>query len=338
MNSRKLDKVKNIKYLDFNLQRKINLTLDLMNLIKIIYCFKKIRPDLLITCTPKSIIIGSLLYLIYKVKRIHFYTGIFWSQYKFIVKLPFILLDKLNIITSNKILFDSYSQIIFFKKYYLFSYKFKLISNGSIKGVKTGLFKPNLKSKNLFKTKYNLPLNSLAIIYFGRMNFEKGILELLKVFNELSKKYSNIYLFLYGHDEMNIKNLINKLNLNKNKIYINNYIKDVHEIIPCFDIFVLPSKREGFGNSVIEASSCELPCLTSNIFGLENSSIENVNSLKFKIGNFSDFKYKFEKLLNDKQLRHTLGKNGRKFVKKNFESDTVLKFIKNEILLVLKDV
>ena len=205
---------------------------------------------------------------------------------------------------------------------------FFLINNGSIKGVDTNKFKPDNNLRKKLRLKYNLRLNDIAIIYFGRLDKNKGIYDLIKVFKKINKKYRNTWLFLFGHNEMKLN--INNICYSKN-ILINDYTNFPEKIIPCFDIFVLPSKREGFGNSVIEASSCGVPCLTSNIFGLEDSSIDGLNCIKFNVNDENDFYRKLEKLVINKELRDDLGQKGREFVKDKFESKDVINFLKNEI-------
>ena len=337
MKNSKIKKRPKINYINTKLHRKISIISDIKNIFKIINLHRIYKPDLIITCTPKSIIIGIILVLLFRTTKIHFYTGIFWSRFNFTLKLIFSLMDRVNIFTSKKIFFDSNAQINFFKKYRIRSNKFKLIANGSMKGVNTNLFKPNNLLKNEFKDINKLDKESVNILFLGRINLDKGIIELIKVFKKLKKNNKNINLFIYGHDEINIKNLISNIYPDNHCVYINNYTNEPHYIFPCFDIFVLPSKREGFGNSVIEASSCEVPSLTSDIYGLEDSSLNGINSIKYSLDNMQDFEIKFQNLIDDKGLRKNLGKNGRYFVKKNFESSFVITFLEDQISTILNE-
>ena len=97
------------------------------------------------------------------------------------------------------------------------------------------------------------------------------------------------------------------------------------------DIFCLPSFREGFGVSVIEASSCELPVVTSNIYGLKDCMIDGYTGLKFDLSIKNDLYNKLEILIQNQSLREVLGKNGRSFVIKKFNENEVIEFQFNEI-------
>ena len=82
---------------------------------------------------------------------------------------------------------------------------------------------------------------------------------------------------------MNIKKIVNHHFYSK-KIKILNYKKKIEPFLQTSDIFCLPSEREGFGLSVIEASACELPVVCSDIYGLRDTLVHNVTGYKFKLG------------------------------------------------------
>ena len=69
----------------------------------------------------------------------------------------------------------------------------------------------------------------------------------------------------------------------------------------------MPSKREGFGNTVIESSACEVPVVGSDIFGLQSSLIHELNGLTFKVNNVDDLTKKLSMLLEDENLCKKLG-------------------------------
>ena len=325
-----LKRIKNVEYFHIPVRRKISIFFDLISLIKIIKILFSINPSTLVTLTPKSIIFGTIIkFLKPQIKRIHIYTGITWTNFKNIKKFLFILLDKINIEFSNKIIFDSKEQIEFLEKNGIKSKKFNVIHHGSITGVDTNNFyKYDYETKKKLKSSYNIPLKAKVILYLGRMDIEKGILDLIKSFDYLEKK-NELILLLVGKDEMNIQKYISQYK--KRVIYLP-HTENVQRIYNIADIFCLPSKREGFGNVLIESSACEVPIVGSNIFGLKSSLIHNFNGLTFKVGNISDLCDKLQNLINDKKLCNKLGKNGRDFVKKKFKPACVNESLKNLIL------
>ena len=91
--------------------------------------------------------------------------------------------------------------------------------------------------------------------------------------------------------------------------------------------------------SVIEASSSELPVITSDIYGLNDCMLDNITGLKFNHNIKNDLYSKLEILINNKNLRRKFGEAGRSFVLNNFKEDEVinfqLNFIYNKMLWIM---
>ncbi|MCQ6254867.1 glycosyltransferase family 4 protein [Methanocaldococcus sp.] len=79
---------------------------------------------------------------------------------------------------------------------------------------------------------------------------------------------------------------------------------------------IVPSRSEGFGLVAVEAMACSKPVIASDVGGLKEVVIDGYNGLLFKKEDIIDLKEKIQKLIDDKDLRKTLGKNGEKFSKK----------------------
>lgn len=317
-----------------NISRKINILSDFLSAIKIFLIALKINPSFVVTTTPKCTIYGSLIKLFFpSIIRIHIYTGITWTNMIGLKKKLFIIIDKLNIFFSTKVLFDSKEQINFLSEHRFQSSKFFLINNGSIKGVNSSIFyKYDINKKKILRKKYNINLSDIVILYMGRMDIEKGILDLLDSFKILAKKYSNILLLLVGKDEMGINN---KLQLSykmiKEKIIYLDHNRIPQDIYNLADIFCIPSKREGFGNVVIESSAVELPVVGSDIFGLRSSLVNELNGLTYKKNEIKDLTAKLIFLIENKNIRKKFGQNGRKYVLENFNQQEINSVLENLI-------
>ena len=318
----------NSKFFYIPIKRKISFISDIITIFVCIYRFILIKPKYLISVTPKSIIFGSILKFIFvKIHRTHIYTGITWTNMRGYQKYFFIFLDKINIYFSDLILFDSKDQIEFFKINNLVSSKFHLINKGSIKGVDTNLFyKFDNKLKINLRKKFKIEHNSKVILYMGRMDVDKGVKDLIESFKSIFPLKKNLILLLVGRDEMNIKSYLKNFNSEiKNNIIYLDHTDNPSEIFNIANIFCLPSKREGFGNSIIESSACEVPVVGSDIFGLKSSLIDNYNGLTFKANDIQDLSFKLISLIDDRYLCNKLGKNGRKYVELNFKKNEVLR-------------
>jgi len=90
------------------------------------------------------------------------------------------------------------------------------------------------------------------------------------------------------------------------------------------DIFCIPSFREGFGQVAIEASSCGLPIIASNIYGLKDSVIINKTGYFFKNKSVSDLASKIIYLINNKEIQKKMGDSGRSYVLDKFSQHNIV--------------
>ena len=206
------------------------------------------------------------------------------------------------------------------------------MGRGSICGVDTKIFSKNLNKQKL-KKKLKINHNNLIFIYVGRLHPDKGIDLLLNTINNIAKKNNKFQLLLVGDDEINIKKLIKKrYNSISAIIRIEPFTNHINKFLQASDVFIFPSYREGFGVSVVEALSCGLPVVVSDIYGLKDSFEHNVNGIRFKSGNQQSLENSISLLLKDKKLRNKLSSKSRQFVLKNFEQTKIINEYKNYIM------
>ncbi len=325
----KIKKKKNINIINLNITRKPKIFLDIIYLLIILKHLILIRPNLVLTITPKISFIVSIAIIFFPVNKIHFFTGQIWYNKKNLNRYFFKQLDKIIFKTSNMCFVDSKSQIDFLVREGFSKSKLDLINNGSICGVDTNIFKKNSLYKKNFRKKYNIKKNEIVFMFLGRINREKGFFDLIHLHQLLKKNNVSSYFILIGEDEDNLTLRLKK-DGNNNFIYIGHQ-SIPSNFLPCADLFVMLSQREGFGVSVIQASSCSLPIIGYNVVGLKDSILDN------KTGILIDNIYRKKdstrllKLSKSRYLRSRFGNAGRKFVKKYFEKSDVINYLYEEI-------
>ena len=321
----------NLKLMQINIKRKPNFYYDILTLLKLLNILKKNKKDLVISISPKASFLVSLcrFMFVHKFNLLNYVTGQVWATKSKIPKTFYKLIDQFTFSNSNHNLVDSKSQIDFLSKSGFSKKYFTLINNGSISGVDTNLFSKRKTNQNHFHKKFNLNINDIKIIYIGRLNLDKGLEVLIKSFIELLKKYHNISLLLIGSLENQI--ISDFIKGNEKILLINKRVNNPEYFLSYSDIFCLPSYREGFGMSVIEASSSKLPVITSDIYGLNDCMLDNITGLKFNHNIENDLYSKLEILINNKNLRRKFGEAGRSFILNNFKEDDVINFQLNFI-------
>ena len=172
----------------------------------------------------------------------------------------------------------------------------------------------------------------------GRMNREKGIYELLGAFDCLAKDNQDVKLLLIGANEGIPDETFKSY---PNIFYGKNLIcygvtRTPYNALQAGDVLCLPSYREGFGISVIEASAVGLPVIVSDIYGLRDAYEDGVTGLKCKARDVDSLYEEMKKLYDDKELRISFGKAGRERTKKLFSMELVsnawLDYFKTNIL------
>ena len=85
-----------------------------------------------------------------------------------------------------------------------------------------------------------------------------------------------------------------------------------------FDIFVLPSRSEGFGRVNLEAMAMGKPVISTNVGGIPEVVLDGVTGILVPPGNSKDLAHAIMRLLNDYELRESIGKQGRRRVEEHF--------------------
>ena len=328
---------KNIKLIRIPIKRNINLVRDLECFFKLLYFIFKFKPDLILTLTPKGGLLGILTSFLLRVKiRIHYYTGQIWVTRKGLTKRLLKQIDKVIFKMSTDCLTDSNLQKKFLEDERVVKRDFlKVLANGSICGVDTSRFSPNLEIRDTMRKKLGISADTILLLFLGRLNKDKGILDLAVSVNDIIEKdKKNISLLIVGPDEENIKSKIQILCKNSiNKIHFVEFTNQPEKYMSAADIFCLPSYREGFGMAALEAGACALPVITSRIYGLIDAVKEDYTGLFHEVKNKEQIKKCIIRLVDDKELREKLGKQGRERVLKDFEQKYVtgefVKYIQN---------
>ena len=313
--------VKNTKHIAIH--RSINPLKDFLALIQLYFFFKKESFHVVHSVTPKAGLLAMTAAWISRIPiRIHIFTGQVWHTQVGLKKQFLKFLDRLLVWFTTHILVDGQSQRQFLITNKIITDKnSKVLGKGSISGVDVQKFNPSSEIRNLYRAQLNFQHNDIVFAFLGRMNTDKGILDLAKAFQKLHADFPNVKLLLIGFDEEQMQEKIRQIQT-ENIIYFGPTPKP-QEVLQAADVFCLPSYREGFGTSVIEASLLELPIICSDTYGLAETIIENKTGLRHEVKNVDQLYNQMKLLVQNEETRTVLGKNGRQYVLEHFSADEI---------------
>lgn len=317
--------IKDIK--NIAIPRNVSLVKDVRAVLHLRTYFIEMKFDAVHTVTPKVGLLGILAARLGGVRiRIHIFTGQVWHTKTGFIKTFLMFLDRFLVWNTTHILVDGESQRQFLIKNKIVEESNSFVlGKGSISGVDTKRFVPSAIMKKEVREELGIKKDEVVFMFLGRMNTDKGINELAEAFSTIKKKYNNALLLLVGEDEENMAPLVKqKVNVDKAVIFYGVTLTPERLLQAC-DVFCMPSYREGFGTSVIEASLLEKPIICSDTYGLMETIIDQKTGLRHKVADVDSLYFAMEKLLHNQDLRLALGKGGREYVLKNFSAQTISK-------------
>ena len=306
------------------LERQVNPLTDLLNLYGLLLIFLRERFQVVHSITPKAGLLGMGAAFFARVPvRVHTFTGQVWATKSGVARALLRFLDKLIAGFATHVLVDSHSQRKFLVENGVVSQeKSCVLGDGSISGVDTLRFRPNPKARRTFRKKNKIPDEDIVFVYVGRLKRDKGIPELLAAFEKIAKTNSSMWLLLVGPDEENLGRLI-QASPAMMKIIKVGHTSSPESYMAAADIFVLPSHREGFGSSVIEAGACGIPAVASRIYGLTDAVVHGRTGLLVTRGDVGELARAMERLGKDRKLRLRMGREAQRRAKVRFDQKKI---------------
>jgi len=323
------------RYKEIPILRSFSVKQDIKSLVEICKYIKNNDIDIVVGHTPKGALLAMTASKIMNIsKRIYFRHGLVYETSKGLKRRILLTAEKLTSFFATKIVNVSPSvaqQSIVDR---LNSKNKQLVlGKGTCGGIdslkKFNPEKINQNKLNALKEQFNFSDEDIIIGFCGRLVRDKGIIELVSVLEKLPTHYKLLLVGDYEERD-SLPPLTKKQILNNEQIFVTGFISDdIEYYYSLMNIFVLPSYREGFPTSVLEASSLEIPVLTTTATGCIDSIIEGKTG--FFINHSADSIITSITKLESSCTRKTMGKAGREFVVNNFDNRLLYPIIEKEL-------
>lgn len=315
------------------IERKISLFADFQALFRLYRLFVANRYDVICSVTPKAGLLSLLAGFLSRSRfRVHIFTGQVWVNRRGIKRRALKIIDMLMAWLATDLLTDSPSQRDFLiAEGVVRADKIRVLAAGSICGVDAARFQPRPGVRDRLRLELGIPLDAVVVLFLGRMNRDKGILDLAEAFAKLAPKHENLWLLTVGPDEESMQSRVAQICVSvSSRVRLIGFTNEPESFMAVADVFALPSYREGFGSSVIEAAACGVPCLCSEIYGLTDAVVDGVTGLFHRPADIAGIRVGLERLLNP-ELRKNLGEAARARAVQDFSqqrlTDAMLDFV-----------
>ncbi|MHC1785284.1 MAG: glycosyltransferase family 4 protein [Anaerolineaceae bacterium] len=187
-------------------------------------------------------------------------------------------------------------------------------------GVNLARFQPvDIIKKEKLEKELDLP-KGIKCIYTGRLDEEKNVLALVTAWKNIRGKFPQASLLIIGAGAEG-KEIAQTAS---EGVFLLGKKIDVGPYLQASDVFILPSKREGLSNALLEAMACGLPVVATNVGGNSELVQDGINGLLVPSGDLDLLELAVLKLLGDKSLRNLLGQKAHDFVSENYKIEKTI--------------
>ena len=228
-----------VKVVDIPIQRKIQLFHDIKALYLLFSFFNKSRYSLVHSITPKAGLLTMLASWFVRIPvRLHTFTGQVWVTKNRFAKILLKQLDKLTASLTTLSLVEGYYQREFLIKNNIISeLKSSVFGDGPIGGINLERFKEHKNTRIEVRAKLGISSATIVLLYVGRINEDKGIIELLNAFSSVHSKNKDTALWIIGNDEGGFSKIIEQ----NRGVYLIPYTQVPENYMAAGDILCIPS-------------------------------------------------------------------------------------------------
>ena len=311
------------------MERHISVVKDIKALIKMIGVFRKEKPTMVHSMTPKAGLLCMIAGWLTGIQiRVHTFTGLVWPTEKGLKRKILMLTDWLTCACATHVIPEGEgvkNDLIAGK---ITRKPLKVLGYGNVKGV--DMDKCSRRPEVMKIVEKLRKEDCFTFLYVGRVVRDKGINELCSAFERLHNDYPHTRLILVGPYEDNLDPISEQ---SRKIISENDAIEAVgakggDELLAYYaaaDCFVMPSYREGFPNTVLEAGAMGLPSIVTDINGSREIIKDGVNGLIVPPRDAGALYQAMLLILQSTINRKKMAGNARKMIADRFEQSFVRK-------------
>ena len=315
-----------VRTIEVPMERRMSPLKDLKSLWQLIRVFRKERPYMVHSMTPKAGLLCMMAAWLTRVpRRVHTFTGLIWPTATGIGRRILMFTDWLTCAFATHIIPEG-EGVKHDLQQHITKKSMKVLGYGNVRGVDMERF--SKRAEVMAEAEKIRKADKFTFLFVGRIARDKGIDELVAAFHRLQLEYTNVRLVLVGWNENAIdpvkSETLELIETLPSIEYLGAKFGD--ELLGCYaasDCYVFPSYREGFPNTVMEAGAMDLPCIVTDINGSREIIVYDENGVIIPAKDEDALYEAMKVMLLDADKRNRYTANARKMIEDRFEQGFV---------------
>jgi glycosyltransferase involved in cell wall biosynthesis len=319
------------------MERKMAPLRDLVSLFRLIRVFRREKPDMVHSITPKAGLLSMLAARLTRVPvRVHMFTGLLFPYAKGWRRNVFWLTDRLTAACATHVIPEGEGVRNDLLTSGVTNKPLKVLGNGNMRGIDLTFYTRTaeiLEKASAIRSSCGISGNAFAFLFVGRFDRDKGLGELVRAFRLLEHDGADVHLLLVGAEEPDGKPLseaTKHLIASSPRIHVSDgWQADVRPWYAAADALVHPSYREGFPNVVIEAGAMGLSSIVTDINGSREIIHDGTNGLIIPSHDEEALYEAMKRFATNPQLVRSMASTARGSVADRYEQDYVRQCFKD---------
>lgn len=314
-----------------HMSRPIDLPRDFLALVSLVRLFRKLRPDIVHSHTPKAGLLSMMAARITGVPvRIHTVAGLPLMEARGLKRRVLVAMERLTYACATGVYPNSFRLRDFIADLGIVrAAKLRVIAQGSSNGIDTDYFRatPALREAGAkIRESLGISPGAMVFLFVGRIVKDKGITELVDAFQGLSANDDDAHLLLVGPFEDDQDPVVSRTREAIEKlpgIHPLGFQLDIRPYLAASDVLAFPSYREGFPNVVLQAGCFDLPAIVTDINGSNEIIHDGVNGLIVPVKDADALRAAMVKMSSDKAFRDACADRARAEIVDKYRREAV---------------
>ena len=317
-----------VRTIEVPMARHISPLKDLLSLWKLVRVFHKERPTMVHSMTPKAGLLCMVAAKIANVPvRVHTFTGLVFPTSAGLKRRILMITDAITCRCATHIIPEGEGVKNDLLQFGITKKTMHVLGYGNVRGVDMNFYSRRLEVME--KAEHIRDEKLFTFLYVGRIVRDKGINELCEAFHLLVGRHLARMIIVGSYeDELDPISDVSKKLIDED-IHIE-YVgpKRGDELLAYYaaaDCFVLPSYREGFPNTVLEAGVMGVPCIVTDVNGSREIIKDGINGLIVPSKDVEALYDAMMKMMTDVTMHSRMASVARKMIADRYEQGFVRK-------------